>query len=564
MGTPGQDDVRLVRQAQQGDRAAFSELFARYHAPVLNYVYHQLGDRAAAEDVAQDAFVRAHQRLGQLGPPWDFKSWVYRIASNLTVDHVRGQRRFVDLEEPPDLIEPPTTRRPMERRLQQEETRQAVRRTLDALPTVYRQALILRELQALSYEETARALECSYDNARQLVHRARLRFRALHGMPPVEAAAPRCQELGDLLTAEIDDALAPDERRAVRAHLEVCAECRETRRDLRALAGMLAVLPALPPDPAWAAQVLERLGGGGGGGGGAGGAQAAAAPAAPGTTGGGLLAGLGGGGGALMPLALAGAIGLGALMLLAAWGLGSGGPHMPALPPGLTPTATALASPAAASPMPPAPAASPLPATHTAAPAASLTPTLGPPVAHAQSNANCRAGPGEVYDVVGGFHTGQSAPIDGRDEGSAWWWIESPAAPVRCWVWAGAVSTSGDLSGVPVLAAPPTPTPADTQPPTVAISHTPSGSNRPHQFEQVTFSAQAADDRAVARIEIWLRPPGASAFTLLAACNDSLTCQVTAGPYAPGSGAYRARAWDPAGNLVETSPIPFTVHPSLY
>ncbi|TFH36540.1 MAG: RNA polymerase sigma factor, partial [Anaerolineales bacterium] len=176
------DWAELVHRAQAGDGDAFTELFQQLHSPVLNYIYRTVGDRQVAEDVTQDAFIRAHQRIGQLGPPFDFKSWVFRIASNLAIDSLRQSKRFVDLDEPMEPLGPMTTKRPAERRVQQDQARKSVQDTLALMPTAYRQAIVLRELNGLGYQEVATTLECSYDYARQLVHRARLNFRELHGM----------------------------------------------------------------------------------------------------------------------------------------------------------------------------------------------------------------------------------------------------------------------------------------------------------------------------------------------------------------------------------------------
>jgi len=159
-------DIALVRRAQAGDGEAFAQLFHQLHQSVLNYIYRTVGDRHAAEDITQDAFIRAHERVGQLGPPWDFKSWVFRIASNLAIDYLRQGKRFVDVEEPMEMGRPPTTQRPAERQVQRGEAREAVEATLVLMPTKYRQALVLREINGLAYGEVATALECNYDNAR--------------------------------------------------------------------------------------------------------------------------------------------------------------------------------------------------------------------------------------------------------------------------------------------------------------------------------------------------------------------------------------------------------------
>lgn len=132
----------------------------------------------------------------------------------------------------------------------------------------------------------------------------------------------------------------------------------------------------------------------------------------------------------------------------------------------------------AASPTPtvaPAWASTPTPAppgeTPTVTPTGTVTPTvtLGPPTFTTSVNANCRSGPGLVYDVVRVVMAGTSEPIVGRDAASTWWVIQGGA---RCWVSSITGTTSGDLSGVPVLPAPPTPTPIHTATPTITLTPT--------------------------------------------------------------------------------------------
>lgn len=94
----------------------------------------------------------------------------------------------------------------------------------------------------------------------------------------------------------------------------------------------------------------------------------------------------------------------------------------------------------------------------------SITPslTLGPPMATANENSNCRFGPGQVYDVISYLNHNQSAPITGRNAETTWWVIERVDGGGTCWIWDGVVTVSGDTSQVPVVQPPPTPTPTPT------------------------------------------------------------------------------------------------------
>jgi len=558
-------DVALVRRAQAGDGEAFTQLFHQLHRPVLNYTYRTVGDRQAAEDITQDAFIRAHERVGQLGPPWDFKSWVFRIASNLAIDYLRQGKRFVDVEEPLEMGGPPTTRRPAEHQIQREETREAVEATLVLMPTKYRQALVLREINGLAYGEVATALECNYDNARQLVHRARLNFRELHGLRLMTASgAVQCRQLEDLLSAFQDGELSADAQRAAKRHIAACEHCQETEEDLKKVAAMVAGLVPIFPSPGWVEGVLGRL------------RTIEGQPANPGGsglegTGGGAGGGVGGGadGGGLGlafksllsegmwgKVVLAGSIGIVAGLVTV--GIVFGMMDVSFTPPGSNPLPVPYSTDG--EPAPPTNTPSPDEGTElptddgssedvdTPTPTIEPTPTLGPAIAIALGNSNCRYGPDSIYHIVGFLLKDERAPIDGRNAETTWWYIERQDGPGHCWVANNLTDEEGDVAGVPVVQAPPTPTPVDTELPLVTISYEPVGTQRPHEDDIVTFSATATDNFGIGKIEIWFQAPGEKLPMLVKACADTSTCSYPGGPYKPGIGIYYAVAADLAGN----------------
>jgi RNA polymerase sigma-70 factor (ECF subfamily) len=248
-------DEKLVRRAQKGDKAAFAELFTQYEGRIFGYVYRMVGDRAWAEDLAQEAFIQAHQHLGKLGPPYDFKSWVYRIAGNLALDGLRRYRREAPL---PDwdggeatAPEPADQRREgaPEDQAHLAEVRAAVWRTIHQLPESYRQVLILREIDGLAYNEIAGVLGVTLDNVRVTLHRARLQFRDLYGMQVmVEEGRMACQGLDDLLSVYIDGELDRATRKRVKDHIKSCPACQKKQRDLLAVGSLMAALaPIFPP-----------------------------------------------------------------------------------------------------------------------------------------------------------------------------------------------------------------------------------------------------------------------------------------------------------------------------
>ena len=550
-------DIALVRRAQAGDGEAFTELFHQLHQPVLNYIYRTVGDRQAAEDITQDAFIRAHERVGQLGPPWDFKSWVFRIASNLAIDYLRQGKRFVDVEEPLEMGGPPTTQRPSERQVQRGEAREAVEATLVLMPTKYRQALVMREINGLAYGEVASALECNYDNARQLVHRARLNFRELHGLRLMTASgAVQCHELEDLLSAFQDGELSADAQRAAKRHIAVCEHCQETEEDIKKVAAMVAGLMPIFPSPAWTEGVLERI------------KSLNGPPATPGGSG---MEGTGGGagggglgsafkslfsGGMWGKVVLAGSIGITAG--LATVGIVFGMMDITFTPPARNPLPVShsnVGEPTPTTSMPSPDEGTVLPTDDESSagvvsptPTIEPTPTLGPAIAIALGNSNCRYGPDNIYHIVGFLLKDERTPIDGRNAETTWWYIQRPDGPGHCWVANNLTDEEGDVAGVPVVQAPPTPTPVDTELPHVTISYEPAGTQRPHEGDIVTFSATATDNFEIRKIEIWFQAPGEKLPALVRICENTSTCSYSGGPYMPGTGKYYALAVDLAGN----------------
>ncbi|MBN1264075.1 MAG: sigma-70 family RNA polymerase sigma factor [Anaerolineales bacterium] len=568
MNKPDQKAVDLVQRAIRGDQDAFADLFHQLNEPVLNYVYRMVGDRPTAEDITQDAFIRAHHRIDQLGPPWDFKSWVYRIAGNLAIDHLRKARRFVDVEEV-ELIGDSTTRRPPEKKTQMAEQRQAVWRTLDGMPTMYRQALVLREFNALSYIELSNALEVSYDAARQIVHRARIKFRDLHGIRMLaEEARQRCSVLDDMLSAYHDGELPESDLKRVKKHMKTCKDCQATEKEMQKVSAMLAVIPPIIPTALWKAEILGEIT-----------RRAAdikvkpsdqlskpgvdsgsAATAQPGT-GSSVASAFSKAANFLStawPMVVIPVVGIAAaagIFLFANLPPGSPGGYGGGAEPSPSPTVASAVlpqdiqtpAPSMASEMAPSPSPSP-----TVTSTITATATLDPANATGLQNVKCRYGPDMVFDIETYLMKDETALIVGRNNNDTWWYIERNDGYGMCWVWDGVVEVRGDLSQVSFVASPSTPTltptQADTEAPQVDISLAPDGDGHPNNHDMITFTASAQDNRGVERIEIWKKSAGDATFSLAHMCTGVTECIYTGGPYESGILTYQARAYDGAGN----------------
>jgi RNA polymerase sigma-70 factor, ECF subfamily len=173
-------DQQLVRRVQAGDKSAFNLLVLKYQHRVLKLVSRFVSDAAEAEDVAQEAFIKAYRALASFRGDSAFYTWLYRIAINTAKNAlVSNRRRPVDFDL--DLQDPEQYDRHARLKesdtpegvLLTEEIRQVVEHAMEQLPEDLRTAIVLRELEGLSYEEIAEAMDCPVGTVRSRIFRAR-------------------------------------------------------------------------------------------------------------------------------------------------------------------------------------------------------------------------------------------------------------------------------------------------------------------------------------------------------------------------------------------------------
>ncbi len=179
MGKETSDRV-LVQRVKKGDRAAFDILVARYQHKIIKLVTRYVRDPSEAMDVAQEAFLKAYKALPGFRGDSAFYTWMYRIAINTAKNYlVSAKRRPVDYDL--DLQDPEqyemhgrlkTTDTP-EHMVLTEEIRQTVNRAIEELPEDLRTAIMLREIEGMSYEEIATTMECPVGTVRSRIFRAR-------------------------------------------------------------------------------------------------------------------------------------------------------------------------------------------------------------------------------------------------------------------------------------------------------------------------------------------------------------------------------------------------------
>ncbi len=173
-------DQKLVIRVQKGDKTAFDLLVRKYQHKVSNLVARYVRDRGEAEDVAQEAFIKAYRAIGGFRGDSAFYTWLYRITVNTAKNYLDSQGRRPpnsDLElDGAELIESGGALRDQatpERSILTEEIAATVHRVIKALPADLRAAITLREIEGLSYEEIAQVMDCPIGTVRSRIFRAR-------------------------------------------------------------------------------------------------------------------------------------------------------------------------------------------------------------------------------------------------------------------------------------------------------------------------------------------------------------------------------------------------------
>ncbi len=179
------DDRVYVRRALDGDDAAFAVLVRRYERGLYNVAYRMVRDAELAKDLTQDIFIRVHGALAKYDPVYPFTSWIYRVASNLCIDHIRRKKlKTVSLDAPVSLGDDETVTRDVEDpgqdpegELLETDRARLLREALDDLPEAHRLVLLLRHQRDLSYDEIALTLDLPLGTVKARIHRAREALR---------------------------------------------------------------------------------------------------------------------------------------------------------------------------------------------------------------------------------------------------------------------------------------------------------------------------------------------------------------------------------------------------
>jgi RNA polymerase sigma-70 factor (ECF subfamily) len=173
-------DKKLVKRVQRGDKGAFDLLVLKYQHKIVNLVMRYVRDPDLALDITQEAFIKAYRALPRFRGDSAFYTWMYRIAVNTAKNHLAAQRRRpmnveLDFQDPDqyDLHAKLKETDTPEAITLSNELKNTVEQAIAALPEDLRTAIILREIEGMSYEEIAQTMECPVGTVRSRIFRAR-------------------------------------------------------------------------------------------------------------------------------------------------------------------------------------------------------------------------------------------------------------------------------------------------------------------------------------------------------------------------------------------------------
>jgi RNA polymerase sigma-70 factor (ECF subfamily) len=172
------DDSDLVHRLQRGDPRAFEEFVIAYQHRVFGVALRMLDNRAEAEEIAQETFLRAHRALADFRGDAKLSTWLYAIASRLCLNRLASSDRRRPREGEETLLRLASDDAGAAARLERSELEQALAAAIEALPEERRMVVVLRDVQGLSYEEIAATLGLEPGTVRSRLHRARMDLKA--------------------------------------------------------------------------------------------------------------------------------------------------------------------------------------------------------------------------------------------------------------------------------------------------------------------------------------------------------------------------------------------------
>jgi len=184
------EDKELAALASKGREMAFRELLSRYQRPIFSLVYRMVRDRTLAEDLAQEAFIRAFNAIGSYKPRYKFSSWIFKIANNHTIDHLRKRKLdTVSIDGSPHARSPEeeaqsrlvveSKEEAPDRFVESRELGGQIEVAIGRLRPEYQTAVLLRHVEGYTYDEIAEIMELPLGTVKTYLHRARAELKEL-------------------------------------------------------------------------------------------------------------------------------------------------------------------------------------------------------------------------------------------------------------------------------------------------------------------------------------------------------------------------------------------------
>ena len=175
-----QQDLKTIRRCKRGEEAAFAEILSRYRGPIYNLCYRMSRNAEDARDLGQEVFIKVFSLLDRFDENYAFSSWLFRIATNHCIDHLRRNRlRFLSLDggvgqdgEEYEFQLPDTGPAP-DKVLERKQALERLEEVINDLPPHYKAITLLRHDQQMSYEEIAQVLSLPLGTVKARIHRAR-------------------------------------------------------------------------------------------------------------------------------------------------------------------------------------------------------------------------------------------------------------------------------------------------------------------------------------------------------------------------------------------------------
>jgi RNA polymerase sigma-70 factor, ECF subfamily len=262
-------DGELLSSARAGDRQALEALLERHQRRVFRFGLRMCGEEESAKDVLQETLLAAARGIRDFRGAASVSTWLYAIARSFCTK-VRRTSKFApehvgSIEGSPDAASVPDTRRSPEEDAAGKQIEAALREAIAALEPIYREALVLRDVEGLSAPEVAQVLGISIDAVKSRLHRARLAVRervspAL-GISPesIPPAAPGCPDVLALFSRKLEEEISGDVCAELERHVQGCDACRTRCESLRATLALCSRAGEEPVPPHVERSVREAL-----------------------------------------------------------------------------------------------------------------------------------------------------------------------------------------------------------------------------------------------------------------------------------------------------------------